>query len=318
MQGRERAVDVFVGIDIAKNTFDCHVLPSGERWRGEASGLTDTVARIKGLKPALIVMESTGGYHLPLMTALMIAELPVHLANPRQVRDFARGCGTLAKTDAIDAHMLALFAERIRPEPSRLRPKEEQMLKELVTRYRQLIRMHTMEANRRQQTADPAVKASIDAVLTVIGREIDRLEKDINAHIRNNADWNAKHNIITSIKGIGDKTSSMIITNVPEIGTITRHRVGSLMGVVPFNNDSGKKKGKRSIRGGRGDVRAVLYMATLSAVRFNPDIRTYYQRLLTRGKPKKVAITACMRKLIIIVNAIVRDQTTWAPNSIAC
>lgn len=311
-------MDVFVGIDIAKKSFDCHVLPTREQWRGDMSDLAGTVERVRALHPTLAVMESTGGYHMPLMAALMTSGVPVHLANPRQVRDFARGCGILAKTDAIDAHVLALFAERVRPEPSRFSSKEEQTLKDLVTRRRQLVDMQTMETNRRKQTTDPEVIASIDTVLGVVRRELDRLDRDIQDHIHQSPLWSATQTRMTSIPSVGNGGSAMLISHLPEIGTINRRRISALVGTAPFNNDSGDKRGKRSICGGRTEVRTALYMATLSAIRYNPVIKAYYERLRARGKPTKVAMVACMRKLLIIINAIVRDQSEWAPKTLAC
>lgn len=312
-QGRETTVETFIGIDIAKKSFECHVLPSNERWRASVSDAAKTVARIHALSPDGIVLEATGGLEIPLAAELSAAGLPVSVVNPKQVRDFARAMGILAKTDAIDARVLALFAERVRPEPRPLRDEDAQIFKDLVTRRRQLVAMRTMELNRRHQTSDPAVCASIDTVLDTFDREIARLDRDLKDRVHVSPVWRAKETLLKTTPGIGDTTAASLLALIPELGTLNRHTSAALTGAAPMNQDSGTLRGKRTIRGGRPAVRSVLYMACLSAIRYNPVIAAFYQRLRAAGKPFKVAITACMRKLITILNAMLRDNRAWAP-----
>jgi len=306
-------VETFIGIDVAKKSFECHVLPSNERWTASASKTTETTARIHELSPTVIVLEATGGFEIPLAAEMSAAGLPVAVVNPKQVRDFARALGILAKTDAIDARVLALFAERIRPEPRQLRDEDARIFKDLVARRRQLVTMQTMELNRRKQTADPEVIASIDTVLATFDRELKRLDRDLKDRIHASPDWRAKEKLLKTVPGIGDINAASLLAFIPELGSLDRHTSAALSGAAPMNRDSGTLRGKRTIRGGRPAVRSVLYMACLSAIRFNPVISAFYWRLRTAGKPFKVAITACMRKLITILNAMLRDNRAWTP-----
>jgi len=306
----------FIGIDVAKDHLDAHLLPQGEALTSaaDAAGVTSLVDRLQAVRPALIVLEATGGYESLVAAELAAADLPVAVVNPRQVRDFARALGLLAKTDAIDAHVLALFAEKVQP-PVRTPPDErEQRLKALVTRRRQLVAMRTAELNRRAQ-ANPEVRKSIDAVLKILHRQIEDVEHDIDGTIRHSRLWHEKDILLQSVPGVGPGTSRTLLAALPELGRLNRRQIASLVGLAPFNRDSGRWRGERSIWGGRAEVRTALYMATLSAVRFNPVLRVFYQRLRAAGKKAKVALTACMRKLLVILNALLRTRQKWHPQN---
>ena len=306
---------VFIGIDIAKDTIDISVLPSGESWTvgTTQTELLETVDRLAALKPTNIVMEATGGYETRLAASLATGELPVAVVNPRQVRDFARALGILAKTDAIDAHVLALFAEKVHPECRPLPTGDEQALKELLTRRYQLVDMRTAESNRRQQIVSKQVCESITTLIESINHEIDVIEREIDKRIKASPVWRAKDKLLQSVPGIGKTTASMLIVALPELGYLDRRQIASLAGLAPMNRDSGTFRGRRMITGGRALIRAGLYMPILSAVRYNPKIKTFYNRLIAAGKLEKVAITACMRKLLTMLNAIVRENEPWRP-----
>lgn len=309
--------NVFIGIDIAKNTIEISVRPSGEHWSAstEPDVLIRTVDRLAALEPATIVMEATGGYEARVASLLSTAGLPVAVVNPRQVRDFARAAGILAKTDAIDARVLALFAEKMKPECRPVPSEDEQTLKELISRRRQLVDMRTAELNRRQQTISPQVYKSISTLIESINQELDTIEREINTRIKADSAWRAKDKVIQSAPGIGETTASMLIAEMPELGTINRRKIASLGGLAPMNRDSGTFRGRRMITGGRSSIRAGLYMPMLSAIRCNPQIKTFYNRLIADGKPKQVAITACMRKMLTMLNAMIRDNQPWHPVS---
>ena len=233
------------------------------------------------------------------------------MANPRQIRDFARATGRLAKTDALDAAVIAHFADAVRPEPRPVPSAQARALGELLTRRRQIVEMMTAERNRRKRLADRRMIKSIDRLLRALQRELSDLEADLDDTIRGTPAWRETENLLKSVPGIGDVTARVLIADLPELGTLDRKKIAALVGVAPFNRDSGTLRGKRTIWGGRANVRATLYMAALVASRHNPILRRFYQRLLEAGKPKKVALTAVMRKLLTILNAIVRDQTPW-------
>jgi len=309
--------NVFIGIDIAKNTIEISVRPSGEHWSAstEPDVLIRTVDRLAALEPATIVMEATGGYEARVASLLSTAGLPVAVVNPRQVRDFARAAGILAKTDAIDARVLALFAEKMKPECRPVPSEDEQTLKELISRRRQLVDMRTAELNRRQQTISPQVYKSISTLIESINQELDTIEREIKTRIKADSAWRAKDKVIQSAPGIGETTASMLIAEMPELGTINRRKIASLGGLAPMNRDSGTFRGRRMITGGRSSIRAGLYMPMLSAIRCNPQIKTFYNRLIADGKPKQVAITACMRKMLTMLNAMIRDNQPWHPVS---
>ncbi len=306
---------VFIGIDIAKDTIDISVLPSGESWTvgTTPTELQETVDRLAALKPTNIVMEATGGYETRLAASLATAGLPVAVVNPRQVRDFARALGILAKTDAIDAHVLALFSEKVQPECRPLPTDDEHALKELIIRRHQLVDMRTAESNRRQQIVSKQVYESITTLIESINHELDVIEREIDNRIKASPVWRAKDKLLQSVPGIGKTTASMLIVALPELGYLNRRQIASLVGLAPMNRDSGTFRGRRMITGGRALIRAGLYMPILSAVRYNPKIKTFYNRLIAAGKLEKVAITACMRKLLTMLNAIVRENEPWHP-----
>lgn len=306
---------VFIGIDIAKDTIDIHVLPSGESWTigTTQTELTKTVDRLSALKPTNIVMEATGGYESRLAALLATSGLPVAVINPRQVRDFARSMGTLAKTDAIDARVIALFAERIQPECRPIPTEDEHALKEILTRYRQLIDMRTAELNRRQQIRSKPVYKSITAIIESFNYEIGIIENEIDDRIKASPVWQTKNKLLQSVPGIGKTTASLLIATLPELGKLNRRQIASIVGLAPMNRDSGTFRGRRMITGGRAAIRAGLYMPILSAVRYNPKIKQFYDRLIAVGKLEKVALTACMRKLLTMLNAIIRENQPWTP-----
>ena len=304
--------DIFV--DIAKDQCDMYVHPSAEHDTFRKSGMDDVISRLRDLDPELIVMEATGGLEVPVAAELAAAGLPVAVVNPRQVRNFARAMGILAKTDAIDARVLALFADKVRPEIRTLPDARMRALRELVTRRQQLVEMRTMESNRRRMLRSERASASIKLLLDTIDTEIRKLDSAIKKHITKSPVWQEKADLLKSVPGIGDTTASLLIVALPELGTLNRREIASLAGVAPMNRDSGTLRGHRTIFGGRRMVRIALYMPTISAIRFNPLISRFYERLRAAGKPPKVAITACMRKMLILLNAIIRDNKQWAPN----
>ena len=304
---------VFIGIDIAKDTIDIRVLPSGESWTVDTTPteLPETADRLAALKPTNIVMEATGGYETRLAASLATAGLPVAVVNPRQVRDLARALGILAKTDAIDAHVLALFAEKVQPECRPLPTDDEHALKELLTRRRQLVDMRTAESNRRQHIVSKQVYGSITTLIESINHELDVIEREIDNRVKASPVWRAKDKLLQSVPGIGKTTASMLIVALPELGHLNRRQIASLAGLAPMNRDSGTFRGRRMITGGCALIRAGLYMPILSAVRYNPKIKPFYDRLIAAGKLEKVAITACMRKLLTMLNAIIRKNEPW-------
>jgi transposase len=304
----------FVGLDIAKDHLDASVRPTAEQWRAAHTdeGIRALVARLVALTPALVVVESTGGYETAVVTALAVAHVPVAVVNPLQVRDFAKAVGRLAKTDTIDAAVLALFAERVRPEVRPLPDEAHQELVALVTRRRQLVDMLTAERNR-LATARPSVRASVQQHVRWLERRVHDADADLTTTIRQSPLWRATDDLLRSVPGIGPITSSLLIALLPELGALSRREIASLVGVAPLNQDSGRSRGRRVVWGGRAAVRAPLYMATLVATRHNPVIRTFYQRLRAVGKPPLVALVAAMRKLLTILNAMVRHHQSWHP-----
>lgn len=304
-----------VGIDVSKHRLDiAHLhgdasLPTSVENTPEGhAALVDILCQNP---PRLIVLEATGGYQRAVVAALAAAGLPVVVANPRQVRDFARGLGVLAKTDAIDAMVLARFAEKIDPPVRNLPDEAAQALADLLARRRQLVELRTAEKNRLQQASAPRIKASIRAVLTTLDAQIAALDDDLDGHIRRSPVWRAKENLLLGVPGVGAQTARTLLACLPELGTISRQAIAALVGVAPINRDSGAMRGQRTTWGGRKVVRSTLYMATLVASRHNPVIRAQYQRLLAAGKPKKVALVACMRKLLTILNAMLRTGQPW-------
>ncbi|MCY4500894.1 MAG: IS110 family transposase [Alphaproteobacteria bacterium] len=304
---------VYVGIDVAKDRLDVHLRPSGEAFAvaRDGKGLEELSVRLGGLEVALVVLEATGGFEITVAAALCATGLPLAVVNPRQVRDFARATGRLAKTDALDAAAIAHFAEAVRPEPRPVPDEQARALGELVTRRRQIVEMMTAERNRRKRLASRRMVKSVDRLLKALQRELSDLETDLDDTIRKTPAWRQAEDLLKTVPGIGDVTARTLIADLPELGTLSRRRIAALVGVAPFNRDSGTMRGRRTVWGGRASVRASLYMAALSASRCNPTLKRFYQRLTEAGKPKKIALTALMRKLLTILNAILRDRKPW-------
>jgi transposase len=302
----------FIGIDIAKTHLDIAIGKEGQTLRinNEAIEVEKVISQLKHIRPSLIVMEASGGLEKPLLVQFGQAALPVAVINPRRVRDFAKATGRLAKTDKIDAQALAHFAQTLQPEPQSLPSEEQEWLSSLVSRRRQLVRMRSMEKNR-LHVIHPDLVSHVQEVIAYLSKEIESLEEQIEQAIKDNTAWHEKASLYTSAKGIGDRAAAILLAELPELGLYNRRKIAALVGLAPFNKDSGNRRGKRRIFGGRASVRSVLYMSTLTAIRHNPVIRRYYQKLLARGKEKKVAITACMRKLLTILNAMARDNRPW-------
>ncbi len=305
-------VPCFVGIDVAKAQLDIAVRPSGERWTvpNDAGGVVTLVERLQPLHPTLIVLEATGGLERVATAALATAGLPVVVVNPRQARDFARATGQLAKTDALDARALAHFADVIRPTPRPLPDAQTQELRALLGRRQQLIGMRTAEQNRLAGTSGRLVQ-DIEAHIAWLNARIATLDDDLETMLRASPLWRANDDLLQSVPGIGPVCARTLLLELPELGTLTRQQIAALVGVAPLNCDSGTLRGRRTIWGGRAHVRTVLYMGTLVATRFNPQIKAFYQRLLATGKIKKVALTACMHKLLTILNAMLKHRTSW-------
>ena len=308
---------VFVGIDIAKDRLDVHVRRSGEE-HGECfaaardgkalEGLTE---RLSALEPTLIVMDATGGFEAIVAAALAGAKLPLAVVNPRQIRDFARATGKLAKTDALDAAAIAHFAEAIRPEAQAVPDEEAQRLNALVSRRRQVIDMATAERLRLKQTRQKKIIRYIEKLLKLLTEQLKELDREINDQVRGSPVWREADDLLQSVPGIGPVVARTLLAELPELGHLNRKQIAALVGVAPINRDSGKMRGKRMIGGGRASVRTALYMATMVAYRCNPIISAYFKRLSNAGKPFKVALTACMHKLLLILNSIVRDKKAW-------
>lgn len=306
----------FVGIDVSQDRLDVYVRPLRDRWwvPNTPQGRVILVKRLAALKPELVVLESTGGLERAVARVLQEAGIPTAVVNPRQIRDFARATGRLAKTDALDAEVLARFAEVIRPEARPVVDEQIAQLRELVVRRQQLIKIATAERNRLKR-ASPKMKLRIRRHLEWLEEEIAALDEEIQVLKRERKDWEEKDRLLRSVPGVGPVLSSTLLGCLPELGTLPGKKIAALVGVAPFNRDSGKLRGKRGIWGGRAVVRVVLYMATVAAIRFNPAIRGFYLRLIEAGKPTKVALVACMRKLLVILNAIVRDGKPWRYSS---
>jgi transposase len=307
---------LFAGIDVSKDRLDVafsHQHPPTSV-PNDADGhavLAATLASVKGLRMA--VLEATGGYHRALVAALAVAGLPVVIVNPRQVRDYARAVGRLAKTDAIDAAVLARFGQATNPAVRPLETPEKQAFGDLLTRRRQLVAMRTAESNRLGSAIEPMVKTSIKSVLATVEKQIEEIDTQLGEGIKKSPVWQHRVDLLKSVPGVGDATARMLVVEMPELGALSRQKIAALAGVAPFNRDSGTMRGERHIAGGRHAVRTALYMATLVATRFNPDIKAAYTRLLKNGKRKKVALVACMRKLLVILNAMIRTNLPWKP-----
>jgi transposase len=304
--------ETYVGVDVSKEKFDAVTLPGGE-WQGlrnDAECIESFRDQMLGLRPKLIVMEATGGYERELAVALALAGLAVAVVNPRQVRDFAKAIGKLAKTDRVDAGVIALFAERVRPEPRGVPEKEARELDALITRRSQLKEMVTAEKNR-MGVALGSMKPAIQEHVRWMEEQMREIEGELDRVIEESAIWRAREDLLTSAPGIGSGTARTLIAKLPELGHVTAKQSAALVGIAPFARDSGKYKGQRRIWGGRACVRSALYMATLSAIRWNPVIKAHYQQLRARGKLFKVAMVACMRKLLTLLDAMVRKNERW-------
>jgi transposase len=312
---RSSSASVFVGIDVARDRLDVHLRPSGEAFAlgQDASGLAALTERLTRLAPRLIVLEATGGFEATVAAALGAAGLPLAVVNPRQIRDFARATGRLAKTDRLDARSIACFAEAVRPEPRSLPDEAARMLGELVSRRRQIVAMIGSESQRRRQLQDPRLVRRLDAHLVRLRKELAAIETDLGDAVRSSPVWRTAEDLLASVPGIGKTSARTLIAELPELGGLDRRRIAALVGVAPVNRDSGSFRGRRMVMGGRASVRKALYMPTVTAIRRNPAIKALYERLTGRGKPAKVAITAAMRKLLTILNAILKSQTPWQP-----
>lgn len=306
------AAPVFVGVDVAKTELVTGLRPSGEAWTvaNDEPGIQALLQRLRPHRPVLVVIEATGGYERGVVAALAAAGIPLVVANPRQVRDFARSTGQLAKTDRIDAQVLALFAERVRPEPRPLPDEATRTLTALLARRRQILEMLTAERNRLEH-AVPAVHRDLVQHIRWLERRLRDVDHDLDRTVQSSPIWRAKENLLRSLPGVGPVTSRTLIGSLPELGSLNRKQIAALVGVAPLARDSGTLKGKRLVWGGRAPVRAALYMAALVGSRRNPVLKTFYDRLLAAGKPKKLALTACMRKLLTILNAMVKTNSVW-------
>lgn len=304
----------FIGIDVSKATLDVAALPDGEAWTvtNDDAGLAQLTPRLVALAPVAIVLEATGGFEMLAALTLAQAGLPVAVVNPRQVRDFAKAMGRLAKTDAIDAGILALFAQRIRPDPRPLPDEAALLLEGLLARRRQIVDMLTAEKNRLGFARGP-IKRDINQHIRWLEKRLAEVEGDLQDAVTASPLYQAKADLLRSVPGVGQVTTRTLLAALPELGQLSRHQIAALVGVAPMNRDSGTMRGKRMVWGGRAPVRAVLYMAVLVGIKHNPVLRTFYDRLRAAGKPFKVAATACMRKLLTILNAMLHHNQKWDP-----
>jgi len=316
MEGASTFVSVstfVVGIDVAKHQLEVHQLPEGRRATlpYDAKGLKQLVRALPPRHETLVVLEATGGYQRRLVAELADAGYPLAVVNPRQVRDYARGLGRLAKTDRIDAEVIARFGAHVRPRPRDQTPAKQAELEALVVRRRQLVELRTAETNRKETAAAKSIRKSIQQVIDLLDKQIQRIEKDIQALLASDDDYKGKAALLGSVPGLGPTTVATLLAELPELGLLNRQEIAALVGVAPFNRDSGRFRGKRAIWGGRAAVRSVLYMATLTARRCNPTIRAFAQRLERQGKHFKVAMVACMRKLVVLLNTMLKTNTHW-------
>jgi transposase len=304
---------MFVGIDVSKDRLDVHLRPSGEAFvvSRDGVGITALVDRLGPIDPVLVVLEATGGFEITVAAGIAGAGLALAVVNPAQVRAFARATGRLAKTDRLDAELIAHFAEAVRPEPRPLASEAAQGLAEMVARRRQLVEMIGMERNRQRTARSPKVLKGIARTLKALEAALAVIDREIDDEVRGSPVWRATEDLLTSVPGIGRITARTLIAELPELGSIDRRRLAALVGVAPINRDSGAMRGHRAIAGGRADVRRVVFMAAVTAIRWNPPIRDLYLRLRARGRPAKAALVAAMRKLLTILNAILRDGKPW-------
>ena len=304
----------FVGIDVSKDQLDVALLPDGKKFPVPRSrqGYQQLLAQLPGAGTCHIILEATGGYEREVVAELLSQGHHVAVVNPRQVRDYARALGILAKTDEIDARVLARFGEQVKPRCVLALAPELAELQQLVDRRRQLLDLRTAESNRLEQCTSKIARKSLQQVLKTLDKQIAAMEAEITRLVQSNDDWKRKAEVLTSVPGVGDTTAAALIADLPELGQLNRCQIASLMGLAPFNHDSGKLKGQRAIGGGRTAIRCSLYMAALSAMRCNPALKAFSDRLAQKGKKFKVRITACMRKLLVILNTLVKNNTLWS------
>jgi transposase len=308
-------MDRFIGVDVSKKLLDVSIRPSDERTQfpNDEKGISALIEYL-GRQVTLLVVEATGGYEMPLVGQLLAKGIPLAVINPRQARDFAKATGQLAKTDAIDAKVLAHFADAVRPTPRPLPDKETRELHELFGRRRQLVDMKVAEQNR-LGLATGITRHDIQTHINWLASRIKATDKDIKTMVRKSPVWKARDELLQSVPSVGPVVSTCLMANLPELGTLSHKQIAALVGLAPLNRDSGNFRGKRSIWGGRGQVRSTLYMAALVGTTRNPDLKIFYERMLLAGKPKKVALIACMRKLLCQLNAVCRDNRPWSPNA---
>jgi transposase len=306
---------IYVGIDVSKDRLDVHVRPSGEAFAvaRNGKGLNELVERLRSVGPTLIAVEATGGFETIVAAAIAGAQLPLAVVNPAQIRHFAQAVGKRAKSDPIDAAVIARFAEAVKPEPRQLLDEAARLLAELVGRRTQIVEMRVAEGQRQQRVTAARVRKSIARHIAVLEKELAAVDRDIGSLVRGSPVWREKEDLLTTFPGVGDTLAHVFLAGLPELGRLTRREIASLVGVAPFTRQSGRWKGKSMIAGGRTDVRSAAFMAALSAIRFNPVLRLFYQRLLAAGKPKMVALIAVARKILTILNAMLRDKKQWQP-----
>lgn len=307
--------EVHVGIDVSKGRLDVCVMPQGSTLAvtNDRAGIDELLELLDRLRPALVVLEASGKYERPAAAAIAACGIAVAVVNPRQTRDFAKATGRLAKTDRIDAEVLALFAGAVGPRPSVMPDEEARFLQAILARRRQLLEMLVAEKNRLQMAPDPVAKR-IAAHARWLQKELSRTDGELDEALEASTVFGENEALLRSVPGVGPVLARTLLAELPELGALTHRRLSALVGVAPFNRDSGKLRGKREVWGGRGPVRAALYMGALVATRHNPVLKEFYGRLLAAGKPKKVALVACMRKLLVTCNAVVRDGAAWEPN----
>lgn len=303
----------YVGIDVSKDRLDVHVRPGGQAFAvaRNGKGLGDLVERLRGVAPKLIVVEATGGFETIVAAAIAGAALPLAVVNPAQVRHFAQAVGKRAKTDPVDAAVLAHFAEAVKPEPRQLPDEAARLLAELVSRRAQVIEMLVAERQREKRASAVRVRKSLARHIAALEKELPEIDRDIDTMVRGSPVWREKEDLLVSFPGVAHTIARTMLADLPELGRLTRREIASLVGVAPFTRQSGQWRGKSMIAGGRSSARAALFMAALSASRYNPVLRDFYQRLLARGKPKMVALIAVARKLLTILNAMLRDKKQW-------
>ena len=304
--------EAYVGVDVSKDHLDVKVLPSddAQKFSNDNDGINRFVKLLKGIDPALVVFESTGGLEMPAVSNLIEHQMPVVVVNPRQVRDFAKAVGRLAKTDAIDADTIARFARDVRPAVRPLKDEHSQLLSALNARRRQIVDMLVAEKNR-LHTAPKPNKKSIEKHIQWLERSLTDINDDIDKTIKKSPTWRKNGKLLQSFTGVGPVVSATLLSDLPELGTLDRKKIATLVGVAPLNCDSGRFRGKRRIKGGRANVRRKLYMAAVASIRHNPKIKDFYNRLIKAGKPPKLALTACMRKILVILNAMLKNQSYW-------